>query len=389
MANFKAVVRTKKEYNTVYIRITHKAGKVDYIRTNMSVHKSLIKKGEITDHVILANCAIKIKSYIDKINNENIENWTVTELKKFLTAESERISFSDFARKYIDKMIVAGRKKPAANYTTALNSLEAHYGKKLYFSDITSKEIRKWIEYLSNTARAKQMYPNAIKTIFEEGCIEYNDYDKNIIKITNRPFIAVKIPKANVPEKRSVNAEVIRKILFSKPQSIREELGRDVAEIIICLAGINAVDLYNLPKESIEDNKICYNRSKTKGKRSDKAHIEIRIPDRIIPLIEKYKGEKRLFSFFDQYSDNENFLRAVNIGLKSICERENIKIITTYYLRHTWATIAQNNCGASTELVAFCLNHSSAHRTTEMYIKKDFTPIDKMNEKVLDYIFRK
>jgi len=31
MANFKAVVRTKKEYNTVYIRITHKAGKVDYI----------------------------------------------------------------------------------------------------------------------------------------------------------------------------------------------------------------------------------------------------------------------------------------------------------------------------------------------------------------------
>ncbi|MCL2651084.1 MAG: transposase [Candidatus Azobacteroides sp.] len=387
MATFKPVTRTKKEYNTVYIRIIHLSGKVDYIKTDMIVHKSGIRKGEITDHTILANCALKIKSYVDKINQTNIENWTVQELKKYLTSESQSISFSDFSRKYIDKMIVSGRKKPAANYTTALNSLEAHYGKKLFFSDITSKEIKKWIESLSETARAKQMYPNAIKTMFEEGCLEYNDYDRNIIKIANRPFIAVKIPRADVPSKRSVDAEIIRKIISSKPRSTREELGKDIAEIIICLAGINSVDLYNLPKDAVKENRIFYNRSKTKDKRSDKAYIEISIPDQIIHLFDKYKGFKYALNFNKRYSNSDNFNKAINIGLKSICERENMKIITTYYLRHTWATIAQNHCDASTELVGFCLNHSSTHRTTEGYITKDFSPIDELNRKVLTYIF--
>jgi len=62
MAAFKVVTRTQKEYNTVYIRITHGKAKVDYIKTDMIVHKSGIRKGEIIDHTILANCALKIKS---------------------------------------------------------------------------------------------------------------------------------------------------------------------------------------------------------------------------------------------------------------------------------------------------------------------------------------
>ena len=382
MATFKAVTRTKKEYNTVYIRVTHGSGGVDYIKTNMVIHKSGIRKGEITDHTILANCALKIKSYVDKINQTNIENWTVQELKKFLTSESEAISFSDFSRKYIDNMIIAGRKKPAANYSTSLNSLEAYYGKKLYFSDLTSKEIRKWIESLSGTARAKQMYPNAIKTMFDEGCFEYNDYDRNIIKISNRPFAAVKIPKADVPEKRSIEVEILRKILSSKPQSSREELGRDVAEIIISLAGINGVDLYNLPAESIKNNKICYNRSKTKGKRSDKAYIEISIPDRILPLIEKYKGRKSAFSFSERYSDSGNFNKAINTGLESICKREDIKAITTYLARHSYATVLKRS-GVNVALISETLGHSDL-KTTQIYLDSfENSQIDEALENLL------
>jgi len=383
---FKVVTRTKNEYNTVYVRISHKSN-TGYIKTNMILHKSGIKKGEVIDHTILANCALKIKSYVDKINQTNIENWTIGELKEYLTSDLVNISFSDFARKFIEKMMVDGRRRPALNYNTALNSVESYYGKKIFFSDITSREIRRWIDSLSGTARAKQMYPNAIKTMFDEGCLEYNDYDRNIIRISNRPFMSVKIPKADVPENRSVDVEIIRKILLSKPQSRRERISIDVAEIIICLAGINSVDLYNLSKDSLKDGKICYNRSKTKSVREDKAYIEILVPNRIFHIIEKYKGHKTALSFSMQYSNSTNFNKAVNTGLKSICKRENIKPITTYYFRHTWATIARNNCGASTELVAFCLNHTSAHKVTERYIKKDFSPIDELNRKVLDYIF--
>ena len=34
------------------------------------------------------------------------------------------------------------------------------------------------------------------------------------------------------------------------------------------------------------------------------------------------------------------------------------------------------------------LNHASAHRVTEGYIKKDFSPIDKLNLKVIDNVFK-
>jgi hypothetical protein len=67
MAKFKPVVRTEKEYNTVYIPIRHKS-QPSYIKTSMEVHKSGIKKGEIADYTILGNCAIMIKKYIERLS---------------------------------------------------------------------------------------------------------------------------------------------------------------------------------------------------------------------------------------------------------------------------------------------------------------------------------
>lgn len=43
-----------------------------------------------------------------------------------------------------------------------------------------------------------------------------------------------------------------------------------------------------------------------------------------------------------------------------------------YTFRHTWGTIAQNDCGASISDVAFAMNHSNGHNITRGYIKIDF-----------------
>ncbi|MDR0732836.1 MAG: site-specific integrase [Dysgonamonadaceae bacterium] len=389
MATFIPAVRTNdREFNTVYIRISHNS-KTDYIKTSMSIHKSGIRKGEIVDHSILANCYIKIKSYMQRLNDLNIETWTVKDIKQLLTADTSNISFSDFARKYIDKMHVAGRRKPANNYTTALNSLEKYHGRNIYFSDITSKELRKWIESLSGTKRAKNMYPNLIKKLFEEGCMEYNDYDRNIIRVSNQPFRPITIPDSDIPRKRATDAETIRKIFSVQPELHRETLARDVSLMVLYLMGINTIDLYKMEETAFLNGKLCYNRSKTEKKRKDRAYIEVFVNEPILPLFEKYAGERRLFNFSERYSDSDYFLTAVNKGLKSLCQKAGVQKITVYWLRHTWATIAQNKCGASTELVGFCLNHTSAHRITEGYIEKDFSPVDVLNQTVLDYIFGK
>jgi hypothetical protein len=60
---------------------------------------------------------------------------------------------------------------------------------------------------------------------------------------------------------------------------------------------------------------------------------------------------------------------------------------SVYTFRHTWGTVAQNDCKATIGEVAFAMNHSSGHKVTRGYIKIDFSPAWELNEKVIDFIF--
>ena len=57
-----------------------------------------------------------------------------------------------------------------------------------------------------------------------------------------------------------------------------------------------------------------------------------------------------------------------------------------YAFRHSWATIAQNECGATMNEVDFGLNHS-INKMAKVYVKVDYTPAWILNEKVIDFIF--
>lgn len=58
-----------------------------------------------------------------------------------------------------------------------------------------------------------------------------------------------------------------------------------------------------------------------------------------------------------------------------------------YTFRHTWATVAQNECGATLADVDFGLNHAHKTRLARTYVKLDFTPAWELNEKVVEKIF--
>ncbi len=388
MATFKAVVRSKRADGIyiVYIRVIHNR-KTEYIKTNRYVHQGHLRKGEIVDQTVLNQCAYTIKCYYDKLNKIDIEGWTAKQIVEYLTKNNEKIPFYPYCEEFIAKMINNNRERTAKNYTTALNSFRSFFGEDIYFQNIKSIKVKQWIDTLRGTARAKEMYPTLIKAMFSAGVEEYNDYDEDNIVIKNMPFKNLEIPKADISIPKAVEVETIRKLFAAKPDSRRSELAQDVAKLILYLVGINTVDLYEITKDCFIDGKLCYNRSKTKKGRRDKAYIEIKVKDEILYLFDKYKGTgDKLFDF--GYKDCINFNRNVNKGLKHLCELAGIEKLTSYSFRHTWATIAQNDCGAVTPLVGFCLNHSSEFKTTELYIKKKFEPIDELNNKVLDFIFK-
>ena len=297
-------------------------------------------------------------------------------------------------------MIQEGHARNARTYELAYQNLERYIGTtKVMFSHLTSTVITKWIDSLSSTARAKEQYPVCIRQIFKQALLDYNDYDAGIIRITTNPWPKVKIPKSDPPQHRAITMEQCRAFFYAPlPESDRKypltELGHDVAMMILCLAGINTVDLYYAEKKNYRDDIIGYERRKTREARVDNAWFEIRVPDIVKPIVEKYldtSDSDFLFTFHTRHSSYDSFNANVNIGIRQICEKvlklNKEDYYSGYTFRHTWATVAQNECGATLADVDFGLNHANKTRLARTYVKIDFTPAWELNEKVVEKIF--
>lgn len=180
MATFKTVVRSRRADGiyAVYIRCTHNR-QVEYIKTDYYILEKYVgNRGEIKDNSVLGQCANQINGFIEKLNlANNISKWSAKEVVKYLTNENEKIPFIPYCQKFIDEKI-SKNQNGVSNYKCAKKSFETYFGKDIAFQDITSNGLRKWIETLRNTARAKETYPKVIKTSFDAGCLEYNDNDR-------------------------------------------------------------------------------------------------------------------------------------------------------------------------------------------------------------------
>lgn len=87
----------------------------------------------------------------------------------------------------------------------------------------------------------------------------------------------------------------------------------------------------------------------------------------------------------------DSFNANVNIGIRQICEKvlklKKEDYYSGYTFRHTWATVAQNECDATLAEVDFGLNHAHKTQLARTYVKIDFTPAWELNEKVVEKIF--
>ena len=400
MATLKACVRRPRKdgFWQVYIRVTHQRN-VGFIKTDKMVNSSgLTKTNDIKDAFVLRYCADLIIKYNELLNKTDINSLNVNQVIDYLTTEDDDVCFSDYARQHIKRLINNGQERTARNYELALGHLERYFGTtQVMFSQLTSTAVTLWIKSLESTHRAKEMYPVCMRQVFRAAVKEMNDYDNDIIRIKTNPWIKVQIPQSDRTTKRAISAEDCRRF-FSAPMPPSKmidplpELGHDIAKLVLCLAGMNTIDLYDLKKEDYKRGLFCYKRAKTRHSRKDEAYFEMRIEPVIMPLIEKYKADEDspyFFNFHSRYTSADSFCANVNSGIKKICKSLGLlkeKWYSVYTFRHTWATIAQNDCGANIAEVGFAMNHSHGHTVTRGYIKLDFTPAWELNAKVIDFV---
>jgi len=252
-----------------------------YIKTDKIVtDKQISKTGEIRDAFVNSYCSQEILRYYDKLNRKDISRLSVAELISFLKGGEDQVCFSDFAREHIARMEKDGHERNARNYQLAVNHLERYLGSnRIMFSQLTSTVLNLWIESLSKTNRAKEMYPTCVRQIFKKALAELNDEERGVIRVKFNPWLKVSIPKSDTTAKLAISAEACREF-FNRPLpktkmlSPLPELGRDVAMLSLCLGGINTVDLYELKKKDYHDGIIGYKRAKTRHARRDEAYME-------------------------------------------------------------------------------------------------------------------
>ena len=389
----------KDGFWAVYIRFTFD-GQCQFWKTSKVVSSQNVKsKSEITDSYVLSFCSSLILQWMEKLNHVNYSMWSLKDIVEYVTVTESQVSFSSYARSYIEKI---DKPRTAKNYTLALKHLEKYMGTcELMFQSLTESCLNAWIDTMvrDGKKRAKEMYPVCIRHIWRNALKELNVPEQGIVRIRYNPWERITIPQSDDTVKQAKSPNAMR-TFFSCPIPTKPfamslmEFGRDVAKMAFCLGGMYCADLYELKKEDYHDGIIHYNRTKTKHCRKDSAYMEMRVPDIIKPLFKKYKSLQNrgpLFCFHEMYATEESFCANVNSGIRQICQKimglskeEDYSILT---FRHTWATIAFNELGLDWQAVAFAMNHGSAHRVTQTYVKKDFSPAWELNDKVIEFIF--
>lgn len=240
--------------------------------------------------------------------------------------------------------------------------------KKLYFSHITKDWLERFSLFMipsSPSQNARNIHLRNIRAVF-------NDAIDNDIT-TLYPFRRLKIRPVETA-KRNLKANQLQ-ILFNAEVHEWQQKYIDAFKLMFLLIGINIGDLCSLTEHDIIDNRINYNRKKTHRLYS------IKIEPEAWEIIKKYQGKDKLLNFTEQSKNYRSFADKMNRTLKTI-----IPGVTTYWSRHSWATIAAS-LDIPEDVISAALGHSGNNNTTRIYIEREHRKIDNANRCVIDYVF--
>lgn len=300
--------------------------------------------------------------------------------------EAKPYTFVDHFMKFVDRKTNTRTKEIYMATLDRIKDYDEDW-KELAFEDITKDWLMDFNAHLSITSpspNARAIHLRNIRAVFNDAL------DDEVTTVY--PFRKFKIETVETA-KRSLSVEEVRKLL-TWPVEAHEERYRDLFMLIIYLRGINIGDLANL--KSIDNGRITFNRMKTKRLYSMKVEPEA------MEIIERYKGVDWLLFIRDDYAKHKDFAKRMNDNLQLIGEvgykvkkvkgeKRKYKVkkgifpdITTYWARHTWATLAAK-LDIPKETIAASLGHGGK-TVTDVYIDFDQSKVDEANRKVMDYV---
>jgi site-specific recombinase XerD len=353
-----------KDWDKLHGKVLHVADK-DTINLYISQRKNEIDRlvyGYINDHIVFTDVfEIKKKILVD------------------LQSEKPSNLFADCFRRYANQKAADKTKQSYLFTLKRMTDFDPKIGSKR-FEDVTKSYLTDFDNYLAITSKSKNgrnVHLRNIRAVFNSAI------DDNITQFY--PFRTFKI-RPVATRKRSLTLTELREFMTYPVEDFQRRYV-DLFMLDLYLIGINLVDLCNA--RSIVNGRLEYQRAKTKRLYS------IKVEPEALAIIERYKGKEYLLNILDDGKNYHDFLQRMNLNLKRIGKVEVLqngkKIyeplhsdISTYWARHTWATIAAS-LDIPKEVIAHALGHGN-DTVTDIYINFDMKKVDDANRKVIDYI---
>lgn len=336
----------------------------------------------------LKNFMTQVESLVWDLHGQGrFAGLTATQIKKILVDELNGKSSAE-------------EEQPSVTLASIMTSaVEAHHGRTRELYSITVSRLQAWLGKKYTTVKPEDVNRawlekfDAFLALTSPSRNARNIHFRNIRAAFNRaiddelitcyPFRRFKL-KAEKTAKRALSVAQLRKII-NAPLPARRRVYRDIWVLIFCLRGINFIDLCNI-KEIDANGYVNYVRAKTHRLYSVKVEPEA------AALIERLKGKKQLLMMLDRHADYRSYYQQLERGLRAVMQSLNeiddgvvIKKLTTYYARHSWATVAAE-LDIPKETIAAGLGHGG-NSVTDIYIDFNMKKVDAANRQILDYVF--
>ena len=303
-------------------------------------------------------------------------------------------NFTQCAADYIAELRMEGRHATAHVYKNALRSFTTYCGlPHIPFTHFTRELLRGYAAFL----HGQNLKPNTISTYMRMlRCIYNKGVEEGIAPYVPRLFREV-YTGVDVRQKKALPPFELHKLLYTDPGDETLRHTQSIASLLFQFCGMPFTDFAHLEKSALKQNLLRYKRTKTG------TPISIEVLDTAKELIERLRNCRSpsdncpdyLFAILSgvqnptdaaAYCEYQSALRTFNNRLKSLARALRLKNpVTSYTLRHSWATIAKHR-GVPVEMISESLGHTSI-KTTQIYLKGfDLVERTKVNQSNISYV---
>lgn len=309
----------------------------------------------------------------------NSEEFTASSLINEQKEEIKAKTVEEFYLSLIEDLKQKGRIGNSYAYLNSYNTLRNfNKGKKLNytFSHIDVSFCKKFEDWM----RSKGNKDTTLSYQFRTLRATYNKaIEAKIVAREKNPFIEYKLSHFNTKTiKRALSKKDILKIINADctSQSKLRQLTHDLFSFSYLCGGISFVDIANLTRQNIVEDRLIYQRQKTHG------NINLLLSKEASTIIAKYSTYqqeaeylfpilhcKRHITPMQKSNRVHKICHQVNTELRAFAKELGITAeVTTYVARHSFATILKKS-GVNIGIISQALGHQDI-KTTQIYLNK-------------------